>query len=522
MPSLGKSVGYTVKGVRLTARGGRRATRWVGRRVMFARRRGGGGELGMTRLLDLHAISCAGDTLVTMGLAGTVFFAVGAEAARGRVALYLLITMAPFAIIAPIIGPVLDRYRHGRRTALAVTMFGRAFLAWMIADYIHGIGLYPAAFGVLVLSRAYGVARSAAVPRLLPSTLRLSEAGARASVFGTVAGAAVVPIGVAAFTFGPQWPLRVAALIFLAGSVVALGLPARADSEPPESLPAIFSRRGKALTGRLVFATLGGAAWLRALFGFLALFVAFAVRAGHVNTVALHLRFDQPAALGLIAAALGAGALLATAIGTRLHIHRPALLQAGALVIVTALGVVCLFRFNLLMLGALCLVTAMASGLAKLAIDATIQERIAEQRRASAFAHSETVLMLAWVAGGALGLVPFNARLGLGVAVVVIGIVALRGVVLAVTLRNEKLAGVASGEVPPVPVDPEATTKRQVSRTRRLRGREARTTTVVARDQAAEAATTRVIPRQDEDDDEPDSPGYHLYLPSGQLPPDDE
>ena len=99
MPSLGKTVGYTVKGVRLTARGGRRGTRWVSRRVMFARHRGGAGEAGMTRLLDLHAISCAGDTLVTMGLAGTVFFSVAADAARGRVALYLLITMAPFAIV---------------------------------------------------------------------------------------------------------------------------------------------------------------------------------------------------------------------------------------------------------------------------------------------------------------------------------------------------------------------------------------------------------------------------------------
>jgi MFS family permease len=523
MPSLGKTVGYTVKGVRLTARGGRRATRWVSRRVMFARHRGGAGEAGMTRLLDLHAVSCAGDTLVTMGLAGTVFFSVAADAARGRVALYLLITMAPFAIVAPVIGPVLDRYRHGRRTALAVTMFGRAFLAWMIADYIHGIGLYPAAFGVLVLSRAYGVARSAAVPRLLPATLRLSEAGARASAFGTVAGALVVPIGAAAFRFGPQWPLRVAALIFLVGAVVALGLPPRADSEPPETVPAIFGRRGKALSGRLVFATLTGAAWLRALFGFLALFLAFAIRAGQVNTRAFHVTFGQPGALGWIAGALALGAFLATAVGTRLHIHRPALLQAGVVVVVAMVGVLTLFRFNLVMLATLCLLAAMASGLAKLAVDATIQERIPEQHRASAFAHSETILMLAWVAGGALGLVPFAGRLGIGIAVTLIGVVAVRGLVLAVTLRKEKLAGVASGEVPPVPVAAEATTKRLAQRSRRMRTRETRTTTVLRRDEPAEPAepaTTRVLSRQD--DDEPESPGYHLYRPSGRLAPDDD
>src|SRR5512142_3293122 len=186
MPVLGKAVGYTVRGARLSARGGTRVGRWVTRGVRTARHRGGAGELGMMRLLDLHAASCAGDTLVTMGLAGTIFFNVGAGEARGRVALYLLLTMAPFALVAPVVGPVLDRFRHGRRYALAATMLGRAFLAWLISDYINGFGLYPAAFGVLVLSRAYGVARSAAVPRVLPAKLGLSEAGARASVFGTV------------------------------------------------------------------------------------------------------------------------------------------------------------------------------------------------------------------------------------------------------------------------------------------------------------------------------------------------
>ena len=78
-----------------------------------------------------------------------------------------------------------------------------------IAEHIGGYTLYPAAFGMLVLSRAYGVARSAAVPRLLPSGLGLSESGARASVFGTVAGAVAAPFGVAAVALGgAAWSLR--------------------------------------------------------------------------------------------------------------------------------------------------------------------------------------------------------------------------------------------------------------------------------------------------------------------------
>src|SRR5215813_13257779 len=215
MPALGefgRASRAAGRGLKATATGTARASRWLGRNVGIARNLGGVGNKGMMRLLDLHAVSCAGDTLVTIGLAGTIFFNVPAGEARGRVALYLLITMVPFALLAPVVGPVLDRFRHGRRFALAATMVGRALLAWVIADNLFGFGLYPAAFGVLALSRAYGVARSAAVPRLLPHGLGLSEAGARASVYGTVAGAIVAVPGAIAFAIGPQWPVRVASL----------------------------------------------------------------------------------------------------------------------------------------------------------------------------------------------------------------------------------------------------------------------------------------------------------------------
>ena len=37
-----------------------------------------------------------------------------------------------------------------------------------MAGDVDTLTLYPLAFGVLALSRSYGVARSAAVPRLLP------------------------------------------------------------------------------------------------------------------------------------------------------------------------------------------------------------------------------------------------------------------------------------------------------------------------------------------------------------------
>jgi MFS family permease len=541
MTALRKTVVYSARGARASIRGSARAGHWVTRRIVAVRDRGAAGEVGMARLLDLHAASCAGDTLITMGLAGTVFFNVSAGEARGRVALYLLVTMAPFALLAPIVGPLLDRFRHGRRYALAATMLGRAFLAWLISDYLHNFGLYPAAFGVLVLSRAYGVARSAAVPRLLPEGLGLSEAGARASVFGTLAGAAVAPLGAAAFWLGPQWPLRVASVIFLIGMVVSLRLPPRADSDPPEALPRLFalpSHDGvKVLSGKLVRSTLFSAAVLRALFGFLALFLAFAVRTGHLPTDLLGWHPHQTSALGLVAGALGAGSFLAMAVGTRIKIRKPALMQAAALTALAAVAIVASVRYSLSAVALLCLVTAASSGLAKLTLDAIIQERVPEQVRASAFAHSETALMLAWVAGGAIGLIPFGGRLGVGLATAAVALAAFRGIVLAGALRRERLTGAASAEHPAgARTEPLPPTAHRPRWTRMRSARAEREKLTVRLDTppsraVPEPAATRLSP----DGPSPDwqsptaeqatrtvgrtgaePPAYHLYRPSGQ------
>ena len=99
--------------------------------------------------------------------------------------------------------------------------------------------------------------------------------------------------------------LFVASIIFLIGMVVSLRLPPRADSDPPEALPRLFSLPSRGgvtvLSGKLVRSTLFGAAVLRALFGFLTLFLAFAVRSGHLPTDLLSWHLHQTTALGLVA-----------------------------------------------------------------------------------------------------------------------------------------------------------------------------------------------------------------------------
>src|SRR5689334_11063171 len=93
------------------------------------------------------------------------------------------------------------------------------------------------------------------------------------------------------------------------------------------------------------------------------------------------------------------------------------------------------------MLALLALIASVFSGISKLAIDASIQERVPERLRASAFGHSETVLMIAWVLGGALGIIPLNGRLGVALVAVIAVAAAIRAAFVATRLRHERLHG---------------------------------------------------------------------------------
>ena len=168
-----------------------------------------------------------------MSLAGTIF-AIPTDEARGQVAQFLLLTMAPFAILAPFIGPLLDRFRHGRRWAIGTTLALRAFLCWVLADAVarDSAWLFAAALGCLVASKAYSVTRASAVPRLLPPGFSLVNANSRTALAG-VAGMAVGGVLAGAVArIGPEWSLRLAFAIYVVGTVLAIRLPPA--STPPQ------------------------------------------------------------------------------------------------------------------------------------------------------------------------------------------------------------------------------------------------------------------------------------------------
>jgi MFS family permease len=420
------------------------------RRVQAASRADGAGESGLTQLLWVNALHMAGDAMIAVSLAGTLFFAATTDAQRGNVALYLLVTMAPFAVLAPVIGPVLDRLQTGRRWALAASALGRSLLALVMAAHYSDIWLYPAALGVLVLSKAHNVLRAAVVPRVLPAQMSLTSANAKQSVFGLVTAGVFggLAAGIAkVFGFSPE--LYCTAVVLAVAGVLALRLPKHVDvptgEQPADVLstaPQPDGRRRRAVNPHVVLGLRANAA-LRGLGGFLTIFSAFLVE-GTVEG-----GWPATFALGGIAAAAGAGSILGTGIGSRLHAVDPdrlVLISAG---VATAVTVVAAFFFSLPMAALVAGVSAVTNALGKVALDAIIQREVPESLRASAFSKSETILQLAWVIGGGIGIaLPAIGWLGFTVAAALL--VLAVGLILWSLHRGRRAAG--------QPVRPEAPT----------------------------------------------------------------
>lgn len=231
--AVGRGLGRVASGTaRLTTRTGR----FAAAKAHAFTHSGGAGETGLARVTELHASHTAGDTMMTLALAGTLFFNPQTAQARSAVATFLLLTMVPFVLVAPLIGPLLDRFSHGRRWAIGTTLALRGFLCWVLGEAINtdSSWLFPAALGCLVASRAYTITRAAAVPRLLPPGTTLVRANSRVSMAGIVGAVLGGILGGVAMLAGPAWALRVAFVVFVFGTVQAIRLPARVDSSAGE------------------------------------------------------------------------------------------------------------------------------------------------------------------------------------------------------------------------------------------------------------------------------------------------
>lgn len=395
----------------------------------------GADKSGLTALTWPVMANFAVDSAMAVALANTLFFAAASGESKSKVALYLLITIAPFAVIAPLIGPALDKLQHGRRVALAMSFALRTLLALLlIMNYDGASGsfppwvLYPCALAMMVFSKSFSVLRSAVTPRVMPPSIDLVRVNSRLTVFGllggTIAGGAIAAGVEFACThmFNMPGALFVVVGVTVVGALLSMRIPSWVEVTTGE-VPATLSyhrhsdyptqrdwaeepkKNGGKLRqplGRNIITSLWGNCTIKVMVGFLFLYPAFVAKAHDAGG------WVQLAMLGTIGAAAAIGNFVGNFTSARLKLGRPAVLVVRCTIAVTVLALAAAVAGNLIVAAVATLITSGSSAIAKASLDASLQHDLPEESRASGFGRSESTLQLAWVLGGALGVLVYT------------------------------------------------------------------------------------------------------------------
>jgi Major Facilitator Superfamily len=369
------------------------------------------------RLVYAQAVSVCGDACLTVSLAGSLFFQSPTSAARGKVLLYLLITMAPFAIVAPVLGPALDRTKGGRRMLMILSAAGRAVLCLGMALYItkpapEGLLVYPLAFGVLVLAKGAQIAKSALVPALVKDDAELVNANSRLALVSVIAAAVGgLPAAAVYHLFGADWSLRLGAVVFAIAAVLALQIPKVRSKTPADARQEKLEREELHTPSIL----LGGSAMavLRACIGFLVFFTAFSLK----NDILALFFVGGASVLGNFIGVVLAPVLRRSA--------REEVILASSLVLPATFALLGAFVAGVAGFVLAAFTLALGAGAGRLGFDSLLQRDGPDAARGRAFAKFETRFQLVWVIGGMIAIIPFAKQMGLFLLAVVLGFAAV-------------------------------------------------------------------------------------------------
>lgn len=365
---------------------------------------------GFRHLAQTHAGSVAGDTLVALALANTLFFSVPSAEARENVALYLLITLAPFAVIGPFLGRVFARLPTAYRASLIVSAGLRVFASIGLAIWLDSLlVLLPLAFLSLVLSRFHGIARGSVLPVVVDGPHELISANAHLARLGVLGSAIVLPVGgLVLWLFGPVGVLVLSAGVFAWSAASAVGLPTlRLEKGVAPSAAPIRVPRSVRLAR---FATAG----VRFLNGFLLLLVAFSLRESTDSSA-----FD----LGTVLVAAGVGFFLAAVLTPMIerYMGEEPMVVAG-LAIEAGAAFISAQVFGVPAAAALAAAAGLAWGTAKFGFDGLLQATVPVELRGRSFTNAETFFQTTWVLGA---LIPVVIKMSPAFGLTIAGLVAL-------------------------------------------------------------------------------------------------
>jgi MFS family permease len=437
------------------------------------------------RLLWTHALSAAGDACIAASLAGTILFQGAASGSRDKTLLYLVLTMTPFIIVAPLLGPALDRAKGGRRLLLALSCAGRAVLCVMLSRYVtktgdEGLLIYPLAFTVLVLAKGYSVGKSSLVPALVDDEGALVRANSRLALVSLIAtSVGAIPAFGLQQALGGDWSLILAAIVFTTATVYATKIPRVGLKQDKQEL----ALEEEELHQPSILLAASAMAVMRAAVGFLVFLTVFSLE-GDIFAAGL--------AGGFAVGGGFAGNLVAPFLRERM---REEIILASAMLTTTALLLLAALTGGTFGFAVAGLGVGVGAAAAKLGFDSLLQRDGPDAVRGRAFAKFETRFQIAWVIGGLLGLIPLDESVGLLALCLLVG---FGGLSYLAALRA------ARGRVYRTTIRPKVVDKVFDKAKTGINDRRQRTKSERRRRAAVKRSTRR---RPDEDETQPSQPG---------------
>jgi MFS family permease len=333
-----------------------------------------------------HGIAAAADACVTVSLAGSLFFSISADASRQQVLLYLLVTMAPLAVLAPLVGPTVDRFRRRPQLVAAVCYILRGAACLGLAASLYTLSFYLFAVALLIISKASGVVKQALVPLVTDDSDQLVSSYARLARLSTIAGGFGAAVGAGVFrTAGAPWVLRLATVLF-AGAAIAIVRLRPIEYEDPLSETVEYAEMHlpTVVVGSIGFMAIRGAV------GFFVFTMAFTLRRASEPT------WVYAAAIGIYGAGAFLGNIITPILRRRFQEQSLLTLAISAPAALALVGVLGVSRPLLLAVASL---VGLSTTLGRHAFDALLQARAPAAARGRAGARYETRFSLAYVAG---------------------------------------------------------------------------------------------------------------------------
>ena len=345
----------------------------------------------------MQAISAAGDGCLALALATSLFLGLNPTAARPKVLLFLLISFVPFLVVAPLIGPFIDRMAGGRRLLMQLVAVARAVVLLLMAFHLDDVLLYPIAFAALVLQKTQSISKSALVPSVVRNEADLVEANSKlgliSGVFGFI-GAAIA--GLAKLLFDVEGALFAGAILFVGAFFLASRLP----SEVVAAKKATLEEKVELAAAGITLAA-SAMALLRASVGFCFFLLAFWLRTKEAGTALLGV------AIAMVTVGVMIGNAIAPLLRKQAHEER---------IFIGALG--------------------------RLAFDSLVQRDAPDANQGRAFAQFEAKFQLAWVLGGLIPVLYNPNTAGEGpIGFAIVGFIALFAAVSYILSARRVAAG---------------------------------------------------------------------------------